>query len=222
MSHHFVSLPLTRLSAEDRGVQPKVFTSHFLVPMVLLLLPAGLSADLLAPDFEGFPDGTVLSDQYPGLTFSSATILTAGIGLNEFEFPPFSGINVVFDDGGPITITFDSPVSSFAGHFTYFVSLTMTAFDASNNPVDQALSLFNSNLACLAGPPCFGDPGSGPNELLQVMFSGGISSVTIVGDPGGFSFTMDGPTPVPEPSSLSLLFLGIISFVGLKRLTTRL
>jgi hypothetical protein len=41
-------------------------------------------------DFEGFPDSTIVTTQYPGLTFSNTIILTSGISLNEFEFPPHS------------------------------------------------------------------------------------------------------------------------------------
>src|ERR1700722_13497991 len=70
-------------------------------------------------DFEGLPDSTVVTNQYAGLLFSNAVILTAGFSLNEFEFPPHSGVNVLSDNGGPISITFDGPVLSFSGFFTY-------------------------------------------------------------------------------------------------------
>src|ERR1022692_3582415 len=99
---------------------------------LLLLAPAALSplsAGTVTLDFEGFPDSTPLTTQYPGLTFQNATILTAGIGLNELEFPPHSGTNVVFDDGGPISILFDGPVLSFSGYFTYAEPLVLAAFD---------------------------------------------------------------------------------------------
>ena len=130
-------------------------------------------------------------------------MLTAGISLNEFEFPPCSGVNVASDNGGPISIFFDSPVLAVAGYFTYAVPLTLTAFDAGNNQVGQAFSLFASNLALS------GDAGSSPNESLSISFSGGISSVTITGDPAGGSFTLEDAaytSTVPEPSSI-LLFL---------------
>jgi hypothetical protein len=42
-------------------------------------------------NFEGFSDSTAITNQYSGLVFSDAIILTAGFSLNEFEFPtPFS------------------------------------------------------------------------------------------------------------------------------------
>ena len=190
---------------------------------VLVLLaaagPACLKADIITIDFEGFPDGTSLTTQYPGLTFSNATIITAGISLNEFEFPPHSGSNVAFDDGGPISIAFASPILSFGAYFTYSEPLTLAAFDSTSAQVATALSLFSSNLALS------GDSGSSPNEFLQVSFASGISSVSITGDPLGGSFVMDDVTyttteaPVPEPSSI-ILFLTMAAglFAARKRL----
>jgi len=184
---------------------------------VLLLLavavPAFLRADVTVLDFEGFPDSTPLTTQYPGVTFSDATVISAGISLNEFELPPHSGTNVVFDDGGPMSISFASPVLSFGGYFTYYEPLTLQAFDASDTQVASASSAYSINVGCDPGSPptCLGDPGSSPNECLQVAFPGGVSSVTITGDPAGTSFVMDDATyttpaaTVPEPVSLILL-----------------
>src|SRR3954453_19917525 len=74
--------------------------------------------------FEGIPDSTLLTNQVTGATFSSALVLSAGIGLNEFEFPPKSGSNVVIDDTGPLTIQFLGGGSSFSAYFTYAEPLT--------------------------------------------------------------------------------------------------
>ncbi|MFL6211726.1 MAG: Calx-beta domain-containing protein [Pyrinomonadaceae bacterium] len=113
------------------------------------------------------------------------TAITAGISLNEFEFPPHSGTNVGFDDGSPITITFPSGASAFGGYFTYRTSLHLTGFDAANNPVVNATSTFNNNLALS------GDTGSSPNELLSLNFAGGLSKIVITGAAVGRSFTLD-------------------------------
>ena len=141
-------------------------------PLTLLLTAALLgwcshsAAETL--DFEGFPDSTILTTQYPNLTFSNAIILTSGISLNEFEFPPHSGVNVVSDNNGPMAISFLNPVTSFGGYFTYAEPLTLDAFDGLGDQVDSILSLFDTNMALS------GDPGSSPNEFLQVQFAGGI------------------------------------------------
>lgn len=67
----------------------------------VLLLGALQRASATTVEFEGFADSTVLSAQLPGLTVSNAIVLSAGISLNEFEFPPRSGANVASDSGGP-------------------------------------------------------------------------------------------------------------------------
>src|SRR5580698_1855718 len=107
--------PLQRLSTRRR--------LQFLSVLLLFGYQAA-RADIVTLNFEDFPDGTPIPDstsittQFPGLTFTNTTVITAGISLNEFEFPPRSGSNVAFDDGGPITIAFASPTSSFSGYFT--------------------------------------------------------------------------------------------------------
>lgn len=165
--------------------------------LLAVACPASLEAGILT--FEGFADGTSLTNQYSGLAFANATIISAGITLNEIEFPPHSGTNVVFDDGGPISINFASPILSFSGFFTYAVPLTLTGFDALNNPATSAASTFFSNLALS------GDSGSTPNEFLWVSLAGGISRMTITGDQAGSSFVFDNATvtsaAVPEPGT---------------------
>jgi hypothetical protein len=158
-------------------------------------------------DFEGVVDLTPITNQYAGLVFSNATVISAGVSLNEFEFPPHSGINVAFDDGGMMSISFLTPVLNFSAFFTYTQPLTLTANDALNNVVASVSSQFANNLALS------GDAGSSANELLSLNFAGGISEITIAGGPGGGSFTVDDITvetsdttsTVPEVSSLTLL-----------------
>ena len=197
--------------------------------VVFLLLAAAvlgsLRADMMVLDFEGFPDSTSLTTEYPGVTFSDATVISAGITLNEFELPPHSGTNAAFDDGGPMTISFTSLVLSFGGYFTYYKPLTLQAFDAGHAQVASVTSAFSINVGCDPGPLCFGDPLSSPNEFLQVTFPSGISSVTITGDPAGTSFVLDDATigtatsSVPEPSSLILLLsvLGGMAITAIRK-----
>ena len=167
-----------RVIQDDCGVVRCSGDSH---PLVLLAVgTCGRAYGDTVITFEGFPDSTILTNQYPGLTFTNAIILSAGISLNEFEFPPHSGTNVAVDNGGPITIDFARPVTSFGGYFTYLEPLTLAAFNASDLQVITASSAFSSNDAL------FGDTGSSPNEFIDVSAAGGISSVTITGDPGAF------------------------------------
>jgi hypothetical protein len=188
-----------------------------LLPLLLLLaVQPSLVADTVI-DFEGFADGTLLSNlQYPGLTFINAIVLTAGISLDEFEFPPRSGVNVASDFGGPMSIDFASPVLGFGGYFTYAGVLTLQGFDASNSQVASVTSAFSNNEAIS------GIPGSSPNEFLHVSFPNGISSVTITGNLAGDSFTLDdatiqtSSTVIPEPSAAPLLLTVIVILAVLR------
>lgn len=181
---------------------------RLVVCLAVLALPSRAFA---APiDFETLVDGVSLTDQLFGLTFSNATVLSAGISLNEFEFPPLSGSNVVFDDGGPMSIAFAAPLASFGGYFTYLTQLTLEAFSPAHVSLGAITSAFNSNLALS------GDPGSVANEFLQLAFASGVGFVTITGSRDGGSFVLDDATvtalpagqPVPEPGTLGLMLLG--------------
>jgi PEP-CTERM motif-containing protein len=186
--------------------------------VLVLSLPTLAHADIIGIDFDAFTEFDALGAQVPGLTFSNATVLTAGSSLNELEFPPHSGSNVIFDDGGIMSIAFDAPIISFGGYFTYLGPLTLTAYDAAHNVLGQVGSLFNSNLALS------GDAGSAANEFIQFTSALGIASVTIAGDSFGGSFVMDDLTfddgrtseSVPEPSTAALFGLAL-AVAGVRR-----
>lgn len=203
----------------------------------LLLLVCALSLGLARPasagtapsspsvySFEGFSDGDLLTTQYPGLIFSNTVIATAGVSLDELEALPHSRVNVAEDSIGPITIDFASPVAGFGGYFNYAVPLTLTAFNAGGQEIGVVSSAFSSNFALS------GDPGSNPNEFLQIFAPVGLSRVTIAGAPDGDSFTLDDATvtplaAVPEVSSLVstslLLFLGFTGIAVSRRRSAR-
>ncbi len=175
-----------------------------------LLFLQAIPANAGLIDFEGLPDSTIITNQYSGLAFANAIILTAGISLNEIDFPPRSGVNVVSDDNGPLSIAFASPVTNFGAYFTYAVPLTLTAFDSLNNLVATSTSAFSANYA---------SSGHTPNEFLHFTLAGGISRMTITGDPAGSSFVLDDlttttGTAVPEPASW-VLVITIMSLVAL-------
>lgn len=180
---------------------------------VVLFFPRSSIAAPIVIDFEDLNDSLYVGGSIPGLIFSNATVLTAGVSLNEFDLPPSSGSNVVFDDGGGIRIDFAAPVFSVGGYFNYYSPVTLQAFDAANNLLGSVSSLFSINAAGL------GDPDSAPNELLQLAISGGAAYVLFTGDSAGGSFTLDDfsyhpeapagqPAPVPEPATLPLLATG--------------
>jgi hypothetical protein len=193
---------------------------HARIALLVVVFLATIAAPARATviNFDALSDLDSVTTQFSGLTFSNTTVATAGITLNEFEFPPRSSPNVVFDDGGAISIVFGALQFSVGGFFTYTTPLTFTAFDRVNGVVGSDTSNFGSNLALS------GDPGSSPNEFLGVTFAGGIRKVTIQGDPAGTSFTLDDLTfatritAVPGAPAVVLVGLGLASLIGWRRI----
>ncbi|KQW91584.1 hypothetical protein ASC94_17555 [Massilia sp. Root418] len=169
------------------------------------------SAATLTYGFDTFGDGTSLSTQYAGLTFSHASVLKAGISLNELAFPPRSGDGVLFDDGGPIEIGLGALAHSVSVYVTYLEGLTLSAYDSNNNLLSSATAAYLVNVADGSG-----DPGSSPNELLTVSSADGlIARIVVASSAGGGSLTLDDLTiagaaaAVPEPGTLPLLLAGL-------------
>lgn len=159
--------------------------------------------------FDAFNDGDFVTSLGGGVTLSNAQALQSGASLNEFEFPPRSGSNVVFDNGGPITINFASSVISVGAYFTYGSGLTFSAYDSANVLLGMDVADYFANTALS------GDAGSSPNEFLSFDSAGGlIARVVITGDLLGASFTLDdltidAGTAVPEPQTMALV-LGLL------------
>jgi len=136
-------------------------------------------------NFEGFPDFTVVTNQYisQGVTFTGATILTAGVSLNP-AFPPRSGTAVIFDFdlsfAGLMTATFTSPVTRASGYITGNTVITLTCFDGANNLLGSASTPGANFVTAGTGFP--------PNLLLQVT-SPGIAKCTF--NDHGNSYTVD-------------------------------
>jgi hypothetical protein len=195
-------------------------TKSKLAIFAILLLGSASPSLATTIDFEAFSDSTVLTNQIPGLNFANAIVLTAGLSLNELEFPPHSGNNVVGNTGGPITITFAAPETSVSGFFTYTTALTLRAFDPLNNLIATTVSAFSIN--DVSG----GAPGSAPNEFLSVS-GADIASVTLTENPAGGVFTLDdlsfsaAARAIPEPASIAL-FGAALTALGARRLRLRL
>jgi len=180
------------------------------VGLIIVFASGTLFATTVTIDFAGLSDGTFVSTQYPGVTFSNAQILSAGVSLDNSDFPPFTGLNVVSDFDGPISLVFTDPALTFLGRFTYATPLSIEAFDLSNNLLASVSSMYSSN--SVFG----GEVGSAPNEPIQISSTTGISRLVIEGDSAGNSFTIGAATfttaedsTVPEPSSASSALIAL-------------
>lgn len=175
---------------------------HLPVLLASFLGMLATPASAVVIDFEGLPDLTPVGATYSGLgvTFANATAVMAGASLNQFEFPPHSGTKVAFDDAGPITGTFSTPVTTVSFYATYADRLQFTIFNAGSTQVGLVNSLHLANYTSSGNPP---------NELLQLSYAPGIVSFRIEGDPLGNSFVIDdftftaGMTPqVPDHNAV--------------------
>jgi hypothetical protein len=181
--------------------------------LFLVLALAFSAAQASVVTFEEIIDGTPVRDFYlsSSVRFELATAISAGLSLNELEFPPHAGNSVAYDNTGPIIIRFTVPVSSAYGYFTYQAQLNLLAFDVAGALLQTSSSSYSNNTAIS------GVAGSAPNEQLGfVLGSPLISRIEIRGDAAGSSFVFDDftfgapGTTVPEPGSLALVLVALV------------
>lgn len=159
--------------------------------LALVAFGLGSAAHAALVDFESFNDGDLIVSEVPGVVVSGGTVLSAGIGLNELDFPPSSGFNVLAALSGPLTFNFGVAVTASA----FLVSaeqVSVSAFDALGALLDTFDAPFASNL----GAPQWVDfsrPGASRYALA--------SAQPFVIDDLNFNAA---PFGIPEPSSLAL------------------
>jgi hypothetical protein len=183
--------------------------------------------------FEGWPNGTSLTTQYPNVTFNGAVILgPAALDLSDpitgqpwVPYPPHSGTNLIYDPNGTLTLTFSSPVNFVNGYFTYTNGVVMTAYNSSNTLLATAQAGASPSIP-YNWVPAPSDPihNPPPNQLIGItLATPSISSVVISSldnsIPDSYVFADDisftgsiNLNPVPEPSSVILL--GVVFLAG--------
>jgi hypothetical protein len=140
--------------------------------------------------FDNLPDSTIVTNQFPGVSFTGALVLTKGVGLNPV-FPPVSDPNVISASAlGTITATFTTPVSSVGAFVTGGTSITESIF--------RGATMLGS--VSTAGANFIGaGTGLSPNIFLTLSNDFGITSAVFTDS--GPTFTLDNFTftPVPGP-----------------------
>src|SRR5262249_30051483 len=133
------------------------------------------------------PDFTVVTNQFPGVSFTGAQVLTNGSSLNSQFFPPVSDSKVVYDfQNGTITATFTPTptggINSVGAFVTGNTSITESVFRGS--------TLLGSTST---GAANFVGAGTGlpPNIFLSIS-NFGITKAVFTNNLGsGNTFTLD-------------------------------
>ena len=188
------------------------------VLLVCLLWASPAAAIPITYDFEDFADSTdvaaLTAPLGTTLTVGGATVASAGISLNDIDYPPLSGLNAVYNSGDAVTIGFSTAVNSLSAFFTYLAPVTLTAY-FNGAAIGSVTGAFDANYV---------SSGNNPNEFLELAGLGVFNSVTIATGFGAGSFVFDNLTVdvpdssnVPEPGTLSLMALGGVALLRRRR-----
>jgi hypothetical protein len=148
-------------------------------------LRSSVDASQLVMNFDDLLDSTRVTNQYPNVLFEHATAISAGVSLNEYNARPHSGSTVIFDDGGPITVTFASPIKSCSAYMAYSHQVTLVGYDEKDNVVSRAKSKLDGNF------PATQAIQTEPMEAVRIRSEQGIKRVRITGADSGSSFALD-------------------------------
>ena len=175
-----------------------------LVALVLLALPAG-AVTLVFLDFESLSDLEEVTTQFAasGITFTNTRALTAGQSLNEIDFPPSSGTDVISGLGsGPLTIHFSQPADSVQLNLVSNGFVTLSFFDASD-----ALILSYTTSSPLGVPISTGSPAGLAIAKMTLANAGGDADTFTVDN---LLARLDDRTPpIPEPSAFLAMACGL-------------
>lgn len=150
----------------------------FIPPWMVKANDSSATTNRMTLDFEHLRRDESLTSQFAstGISFEGAGLATQGAGLNFLEYPPRSGVNVIFDDWrysspGLVVVSFDPEllpnVQRVGAYITGEQQIIMTAYDSSGTTLATA-STSGPNFA----------PNGTPNELLEVSTIGAIAKVT--------------------------------------------
>lgn len=184
-----------------------------LAATLVIALASASTAHAALIDFESLGLNEVVTNQFAadGVVFGNAITLVSGITLNEFDFPPSSGSNVLSGLGnGPLTadLLFDVPHVGF--QITTSDIARVRYFDSLNALLGEVL--VNPNLG---------------EHTLVSLDSPGISSVSVSSQASGSAFFLAvddfefSSHAVPEPTTVILMTCGLAPLVVKRRAVNR-
>jgi hypothetical protein len=170
---------------------------------LIALVATALPAHALFIDFESLALDEVVESQFAAdqVVFDNAIIVVAGISLNEFDFPPASGSNVITGlDPGALGVSFLQPAQHVRVQLTTAELVAVRYYDASSALLGEILVAANL----------------GGNTLVDFAASSPlISEIAIASVLGGnaFSLTADDlevsfEGAIPEPSGFVAMACG--------------
>jgi hypothetical protein len=173
--------------------------------LAIALLCAGAASSsqassIVTIDFESLAEGDLVTSQFAvdRIVFGNLHVRTAGSTLNEFDFPPTSGVNVATGVGaGPAVVEFLSPARLFSVQLTTFGTAVVEAYGAGNVLLDSRTVLDNL----------------GSSTLVTFMRSDrDMTAIRIAGLSGdAFLLTIDDVVfAIPEPSAFLVMAVGIL------------
>jgi len=171
------------------------FRTHALIACLGLSTATVSSATVVGINFETFPngtpipDGTVITDQFAsrGIRFIDGpsivrpgTVFTSGVSLNEFEFPPTSGVNLLAEEAGVLRAEFIGGLASTVeGWFTYSPQIRISLYNDQGQYIGGVDSTHDANFVSSGNPP---------NEYIGLTtFTPRIAAfeISFVPQPGG-------------------------------------
>ncbi len=188
----------------------------FLVLVAVMFSPIAANADLIT--FEGLANGTVVTNQFSGVVFSS----NAG-SENQVSTQPGIGFGSNFICTAPVGSFINCSQETILTFSSLVSGLSFWQVGDNDSGVVALVDVFVNGLLS-STVDIFGFSDFNTPNLVDLSAFNDVSSIRIYGitDRGGlgwdnFEFTPGGLVSVPEPGSLTLLGLGILGMALVRR-----